>query len=276
MFISGKMMKRMILVLLAAGAAAMAGCGLTSCAGPECGGGGFTEAETAVILAAGPKCDMEGTLTGGHKENCPTAGNAEDGQAADNAEASIMRVLTVSDSLDLSVLRAHSSDLPAEALCSEYFRILAGRMLRTVTHPSQAGVGIAAPQVGINRRVIAVQRFDKPGKPFEVYANIRIVSLSDSVAVGREGCLSVPGKSGEVERSQEIVIEYADIEALQAAQTNGSLSRRPRRAASRFRPEIPVASDTIRGFTAVIFQHETDHLDGIIYTDKATGLRERQ
>lgn len=253
MVFSGRMMKRMIMSLLAAGAAAMAGCGLASCVGPECRGGGFTEAEIALIMAGGE----------------------ENGQAADRIGDSIMRVLTVGDSLDLSVLRARSSDLPADALCSENFRILAGRMLSTVTHPSQDGVGIAAPQVGINRRIVAVQRFDKPGKPFEVYANIRIASLSDSVAVRREGCLSVPGKYGEVERSQEIVIEYADLEALQAAMKAGN-GRRSRRAASRCRAEIPVATDTIRGFTAVIFQHETDHLDGIIYTDKATGLRDRQ
>lgn len=275
MFLSWRMMKRMILLLSAAGAAAMAGCGPTSCAGPECDGGGFTDAEIALIMAGGPESDTGG---GCSADGCISAGKEEgsqeeNGQAADKAEDAIMRVLTVDDSPGLSVLRARSSDLSAEALCSENFRILAGRMLSTVTHPSQDGVGIAAPQVGINRRVIAVQRFDKPGEPFEVYADIRIVSLSDSVAVGREGCLSVPGKYGEVERSQEIVIEYADIKALQAAQTNGRSGRRPSERMFRRNSCVPpMATDTIRGFTAVIFQHETDHLDGILYTDKATGL----
>ncbi len=258
----------MISLLLAAGAAAMAGSGLMSCKGPE-HGGGFTDAELAVIMAGFHKSGIEATMAG----SCFESGNEED---------CIMKVLTVDDSPGLAVLRASSSDLSAEALCSDNFRILAGRMLRTVTHPSQDGVGIAAPQVGINRRVIAVQRFDKPGEPFEVYANIRIVNLSDSTAVGREGCLSVPDKYGEVERSQEIVIEYADIDAVQAAmQAKGNNGRRPKRTAAVFRKAsmsgkaVPTVTDTVRGFTAVIFQHEADHLDGILYTDKASVVQER-
>jgi peptide deformylase len=125
-------------------------------------------------------------------------------------------------------------------------------MIATVTHPSQDGVGIAAPQVGINRRVVAVQRFDKEGEPFEVYPNIRIVWASESLESGPEGCLSVPDRRGEVMRSQEIVIEYADVTRLDC-------------------PEHMVR-DTVKGFTAVIFQHEVDHLDGILYIDKSVSL----
>ena len=88
--------------------------------------------------------------------------------------AGVMRVLTVEDSLDLAVLRAPSCDLPVREIRSEVFRTLAERMLATVTSPEQDGVGIAAPQVGLNRRVIAVQRFDKPGEPFEVYPNGKV------------------------------------------------------------------------------------------------------
>ena len=91
---------------------------------------------------------------------------------------SIMRVLTIEDSADLMTLRAVSRDFSAEALLSEDFARLAELMVATVTHPSQDGVGIAGPQVGLNRRVVAVQRFDKEGEPFEVYPNIRIVCLS--------------------------------------------------------------------------------------------------
>ena len=108
--------------------------------------------------------------------------------------------------------------------------------------------------MGINRRVVAVQRFDKEpvewdGKtdyPFEVYPNVRIVWASDSLAAGPEGCLSVPDRRGDVMRSQEIVIEYADIS----------------------NKEVPMIRDTVRGFTAVIFQHEIDHLDGVLYIDR--------
>lgn len=166
---------------------------------------------------------------------------------------SIMKVLTIEDSLDLAVLRAVSTDMSAEALLSDDFSRLSELMVATVTHPSQDGVGIAGPQVGLNRRVVAVQRFDKEDEPFEVYPNIRIVCLSDSTAYGAEGCLSVPDMRADVLRSQEVVVEYADMEALR--------SEGPRR-------EIPVRRDTISGFTAVIFQHEIDHLEGILYIDR--------
>ena len=162
---------------------------------------------------------------------------------------SIMRVLVVTDTLDNQVLRATSTDLSASALLSEDYSRLCELMLATVTHPSQDGVGIAAPQVGLNRRVVAVMRFDKPGEPFEIYANIQIVRRSESTAIGGEGCLSVPDMRGEVKRSEEIEIEYVDMEQLK----NGKYAMK---------------REKINGFTAVIFQHETDHLEGIIYTDR--------
>lgn len=168
-----------------------------------------------------------------------------------NGSDSIMRVLTIEDESDLDVLRTNSTDLSLVGLQSDEYDRLAELMVATVTHPSQDGVGIAAPQVGINRRIVAVQRFDKEGEPFEVYPNIRIVWASDSVAMGPEGCLSVPDRRGDVLRSQEIVIEYADMKAASSAKET-----------------IPMVRDTISGFTAVIFQHEIDHLKGILYIDR--------
>ncbi len=183
---------------------------------------------------------------------------------------SIMRVLTVNDPADSIVLRTASSDLPAEALLSSDYESLARLMVATVTHPSQDGVGIAGPQVGLNRRIVAVQRFDKEGEPFEVYPNIRIVWTSDSLAVGPEGCLSVPDRRGDVLRSTSIVIEYADIQQL----TESRLHQTPHAttdkelSSSELHNTVPMVRDTVSGFTAVIFQHETDHLDGVLYIDR--------
>ena len=157
---------------------------------------------------------------------------------------SIMRVLTIEDPRDLSVLRTPSVDFSPEALLSDEFARLSELMVATVTHPSQDGVGIAGPQVGLNRRVVAVQRFDKEGEPFEVYPNISIVWSSDSLTVGPEGCLSVPDRRNDVARSTKIVIEYTAA------------------------PGMTPVRDTISGFTAVIFQHEVDHLDGVLYIDR--------
>ena len=185
--------------------------------------------------------------------SCTGKGFTSDEAALIRYADSMMRVLTIKDSVDLKILRAQSSDLPVSALMSDDYEKLCRLMTATVTHPSQDGVGIAGPQVGLNRRVVAVQRFDKEGFPFEVYPNIRIVWASDSLACGPEGCLSVPGMRGDVMRSTEIVIEYTDMEQLK-----GRRDRCP----------MPVIRDTVKGFTAVIFQHETDHLDGILYTDR--------
>jgi peptide deformylase len=157
---------------------------------------------------------------------------------------SFMRVLTIEKPRDLAVLRAQSSDFSSEALLSEEFERLSELMVATVTHPSQDGVGIAGPQVGLNRRVVAVQRFDKEGEPFEIYPNVRIIWQSDSLAFGPEGCLSVPDRREDVARSQEIVIEYTAV------------------------PGLKTIRDTISDFTAVIFQHEVDHLDGVLYIDR--------
>lgn len=198
---------------------------------------------------------------------------------------STMRVLTIEDPADLQTLRAVSRDFSAEALLSEDFSRLSELMVATVTHPSQDGVGIAGPQVGLNRRVVAVQRFDKEpvmnasGKidhPFEVYPNIKIVCLSDSTAYGAEGCLSVPDMRADVLRSTKVVVEYADLQQLkenslrhlQHAKSNNSLKNTTLSNTKSTREDIPMILDTISGFTAVIFQHEIDHLEGILYIDR--------
>ena len=161
-------------------------------------------------------------------------------------EDSLMTVMVVEK--DSAVLRTVCSDLSEAELQSQELRTLMDKMLYTVQHPSQDGVGIAAPQVGISRRVICVQRFDKEGEPFESYANIRIDSLCGEIVRGREGCLSIPGLRGMVPRHSRVIISYAAV------------------------PSAERRSESVEGFTSVIFQHECDHLDGILYTDRADSL----
>lgn len=156
----------------------------------------------------------------------------------------LMRVTTIDNHADSLLLRSNSTYFVDEDLRSEAYATLAARMVTTVTDPSQDGVGIAGPQVGILRRVVAVQRFDKEGEPFEVYPNVHIEPVGDDMAVGPEGCLSVPGMRGDVERYTRIRLMYTDPVSL-----------------------MPV-EEIVEGFTAVIFQHECDHLDGILYIDR--------
>lgn len=164
------------------------------------------------------------------------------------AADSTMRVLTVVDSVDLAVLRTVCEPLSRSDIASEYYSRLAELMVATVTSPEQDGVGIAASQVGLSRRVVAVQRFDKEGEPFEVYANAQIDSLYGEQVCGPEGCLSIPGLRGNVLRYPNVIISYTDPDSL---------------------TEV---SDTVSGFTAVIFQHEIDHLAGVLYTDRTDDI----
>lgn len=160
-------------------------------------------------------------------------------------DSTLMYIYSIYNPEDTTVLRIKSSDINEQEILSKNFTRLKARMLTTVTHPDIDGVGLAAPQIGINRRVIAVQRFDKPGHPFEVYANIKILEFCGDIKKGPEACLSVPGNSGNVQRYETVVISYFNDKTRIEEQ------------------------DTVSGYTAVIFQHEVDHLDGIIYTDKA-------
>ena len=164
-----------------------------------------------------------------------------------NASGELLRVLTVDNPEDSLFLRRPCEEIAQAALGSQTLKKLGDKMLATVTSPEQDGVGIAGPQVGISRRIVAVQRFDKQGEPFEVYPNIRIIARSGETVPGPEGCLSVPGRRGEVPRYQQITISYS-------LPPSGKLPVRD-------------TTENISGFTAVIFQHECDHLDGVLYTD---------
>lgn len=108
---------------------------------------------------------------------------------------------------------------------------------------TDGGVGIAAPQVGVNRRLIWVQRFDKEGDPLEYFINPVIVWKSELQNLGPEGDLSIPEFRDQFYRSKVIQLEYVDLKGQKY-------------------------SEIVEGFTAVIFQHEIDHLFGILISDK--------
>jgi peptide deformylase len=119
---------------------------------------------------------------------------------------------------------------------------LIARMRATLE--DEGGVGIAAPQVGVSRRVVLVQRLDQqPGKPVRAYVNPEILEYSKETVVDWEGCLSIPAGFGQVKRAESIVIAYD--------------TRSGERTVER-----------VSGFTARIFQHEIDHLDGILFIDR--------
>lgn len=131
--------------------------------------------------------------------------------------------------------------LPANPL-DPNTKILVERMKLSLL-ATQGGVGIAAPQVGINRRIVLVQRFDKEGFPVEYFINPVVLWRSKMQQLGPEGDLSIKDFRGNFHRSQVIQLQYFDLE-------NQS------------------HTELVEGFTAVIFQHEIDHLFGLLISEK--------
>lgn len=105
------------------------------------------------------------------------------------------------------------------------------------------GIGLAAPQVGILRRIFVVDIQDGAG--VRVMVNPRIIAAEGS-QLYCEGCLSVPGRYGEVERPASLVLEAQDLKG------------------EKYRLEAD-------GLLAVCISHENDHLDGILFLDKVRG-----
>ncbi len=114
----------------------------------------------------------------------------------------------------------------------------------TIMYASR-GVGLAAPQLGINKRLMVFNPEGDPRKWLSelVLCNPEIEEYSTSTALEEEGCLSFPGFTADVVRSQNIKVKWQGL--------NGKVKRKK-----------------FRGWEARIFQHEYDHLDGTLYVDR--------
>jgi len=110
------------------------------------------------------------------------------------------------------------------------------------------GVGLAAPQIGESLRLVVVEYAedeDENTKPKKyVLVNPEIIKRSEEMVVDVEGCLSLPGLAGRVERHQTVTVK----------------------AKNRFGKPLKIEAE---GWLARIFQHEIDHLDGVLYIDRA-------
>jgi peptide deformylase len=119
------------------------------------------------------------------------------------------------------------------------------------TMRDEPGVGLAAPQVAVSNRVVVVEyaKDSENGEVEEkpklyVVINPEISRPSSEMVVGIEGCLSIPGLVGEVDRHENLVVK----------------------GLNRYGKPVKIKAS---GWLARIFQHEIDHLDGIVFTDRA-------
>ena len=161
---------------------------------------------------------------------------------------SVLKILEVPDPL----LKQKSE--PVEEVTAEIRKTL-DDMLETMYQAG--GVGIAAPQVGILKRMLVIDtskstRYgnqEKTAEPIFVI-NPEITKKSLETKDFEEGCLSVPNKRASVTRPAAITVEYQD--------KNGTRITR-----------------NLEGFLAVVFQHEIDHLDGVLYIDHLSASKRK-
>lgn len=138
-------------------------------------------------------------------------------------------------------LRQRSQEVEVSEIQTPEFQAYLDKL--TATMLVEDGVGIASPQVGRNIRAIVV---NMPKGP-ECFMNPEIVKKSEATVESDEGCLSVPGKYGMVQRHKKITLR--------------ALNRHGRRI-----------EFEAKAFPAIIFQHEIDHLDGVLFIDKAKNI----
>lgn len=167
----------------------------------------------------------------------------------------LRRILRIDDEHDRQVLKTkcHPVKLPSSSL-----RQLVADMFETM-HAAN-GVGLAAPQIGVTQRLAVITipatvEEQEDGtlvevEPAEDYVliNPQIVKMSDKEMIGQEGCLSLPGWYGDVPRQEWVTVEYSDL--------NGK-RQRIRKA---------------NGLLARALQHEIDHLDGVLFTERMRDL----
>ncbi|HEU0071120.1 MAG TPA: peptide deformylase [Alphaproteobacteria bacterium] len=111
------------------------------------------------------------------------------------------------------------------------------------------GIGLAAPQIGVAKRVIVIDVAgkDEPPQPFRM-ANPEILWKSDDVSTYEEGCLSVPDHYADVERAAKVKVRYLD-------------------------EQNEIREIEADGLLAVCLQHEIDHLQGTLFVDHISSLK---
>ena len=150
------------------------------------------------------------------------------------------------------VLRERARDVTVEELGTAETQQFIDALIETMRHAN--GAGLAANQIGVPVRIAAIEVGDNPRYPYKpripltVVVNPVIEPVDDELVEINEGCLSVPNLRGSVMRHVNVRVRYLDRHG--------------------------VAVDEIRrGLTAGTFQHECDHLDGVLFLDRVVDPR---
>ena len=147
---------------------------------------------------------------------------------------------------DEKILRSEASNFDFDKRSKKEIKELIADMKKIMKEHD--GIGLAANQVGLLERVFIAKGKDSRGKmKFYAVFNPEIIGNSEEINIDIEGCLSIPGVRGKVERFNEVVISAQD--------ENGK--------------KIKIGAS---GLLARVFQHEIDHLNGVLFIDKAVEI----
>lgn len=174
--------------------------------------------------------------------------SAEEKNIINSAAADIpLRVLLTTNDEDSLFLRKQCADVD-DVLSNQDLQLLIERMKATMVDKS--GVGIAAPQVGVAKNVFLFLRVDQQDWPVAVAINPKIVNRpEETICFEGDGCLSVPDRSGNSIRYPWVEVEYTNEKGELVHERLEGYSREG-------------------NFVSIIFQHEYDHLQGVLYIDK--------
>src|SRR5579884_491274 len=161
---------------------------------------------------------------------------------------SVREIVQVGD----PVLRGRARQLAPDEIASQETQRLIDDLVETMR--AAGGAGLAAPQVGVPLRIFVVEVRDnprypyKPAIPLRVLVNPVVRPLGDGTFPSYEGCLSVPNLRGLLDRHADVEVSYTDRDGAEVV-------------------------ERVTGLSAGTFQHELDHLDGILFVDRVTDPR---
>ena len=154
----------------------------------------------------------------------------------------VLKILTIPDP------RLKHKSIEVESFDTDLQKIV--KNMYDTLDASGNGIGLAAPQVGIKKRIIVID-LKEDGKSDPItFVNPKILKLSEEKFINEEGCLSVPEYYAEVERSKEVELEWFD--------ENGKKKVKK-----------------VKGLLSICIQHEIDHLNGTLFIDHLSKLKRK-
>ena len=163
-----------------------------------------------------------------------------------DASAPYLAAMTVRPILTLPDARLRQKSLPVAAFDAELEQLIVDMFETMYQAP---GIGLAAIQIGVAKRVVTIDlaRKNEPPAP-QAFINPRILASSDALSGYEEGCLSIPEYYGEIERPARVTVAFHDMKG----------------------DAHQVEAD---GLLATVLQHEIDHLDGVLFIDHMSRLK---